>query len=166
MSPKEVITEIENNGYEFGNVIYIGNNHYGNKGISFDDLMNGDADKTALLEDIKADDDAMISYTSGTTNDVFSVYEAAGKLVEHIRAGNGPAFLECKTYRVKRHYMGDPEKYRTREEVQKNIEERDPIEAFKKRVLAEKVYTADDLKSMEEKVDGLIARHELKHWLE
>ena len=29
--------------------------------------MNGDADKTALLEDIKADDDAMISYTSGTT---------------------------------------------------------------------------------------------------
>lgn len=67
MSPKEVITEIENNGYEFGNVIYIGNNHYGNKGISFDDLMNGDADKTALLEDIKADDDAMISYTSGTT---------------------------------------------------------------------------------------------------
>ena len=67
MSPKEVITEIENNGYEFGNVIYIGNNHYGNKGISFDDLMNADADKTALLEDIKADDDAMISYTSGTT---------------------------------------------------------------------------------------------------
>ena len=59
MSPKEVITEIENNGYEFGNVIYIGNNHYGNKGISFDDLMNADADKTALLEDIKADDDAM-----------------------------------------------------------------------------------------------------------
>lgn len=90
-------------------------------------------------------------------NDVFSVYEAAGKLVEHIRAGNGPAFLECKTYRVKGHYVGDPEKYRTREEVQKNIEERDPIEAFKKRVLAEKVYTADDLKSMEEKVDGLIA---------
>jgi len=90
-------------------------------------------------------------------NDVFSVYEAARKLVEHIRAGNGPAFLECKTYRVKGHYVGDPERYRTREEVQKNIEERDPIEAFKKRVLAEKVYTADDLKSMEEKVDGLIA---------
>ncbi|NLL36879.1 MAG: pyruvate dehydrogenase (acetyl-transferring) E1 component subunit alpha [Fretibacterium sp.] len=89
-------------------------------------------------------------------NDVFSVYEAAGKLVEYMRAGNGPAFLECKTYRVKGHFVGDPEKYRTREEVQKNIDERDPIEGFKKKVLEAKALTDEDLKAIEKKVEERI----------
>lgn len=52
--------------------------------------------------------------------------------------------------------MGDPERYRTREEVQKNVDERDPIESFRKKVLAAKVYTAKELKALEEKVDGMI----------
>ena len=90
-------------------------------------------------------------------NDVFSVYEAAGKLVDYVHAGNGPAFLECKTYRVKGHFVGDPQKYRTREEVQKNVDERDPIEAFEKKVLAEKIFTPEDLKAMQNKVEAEIA---------
>lgn len=90
-------------------------------------------------------------------NDVFSVYEAAKKLVEHIRAGKGPAFLECKTYRVKGHYVGDPEKYRTREEVQKNVEERDPIKAFEKKVTDAKIFKLKELNDVEAKVDAMIA---------
>jgi pyruvate dehydrogenase E1 component alpha subunit len=90
-------------------------------------------------------------------NDVFSVYEGANKLIENIRAGNGPAFLECKTYRVKGHFVGDPEKYRTREEVQKNVDERDPIAFFEKAALKAGVYTQNDFDAARSKVDALIA---------
>jgi len=90
-------------------------------------------------------------------NDVFSVYEAAKKLVKHIRAGNGPAFLECKTYRVKGHFVGDPEKYRTREEVQKNINDRDPIKLFEKKVLEAGVYPQSDMDAIQAMVDAMIA---------
>ncbi len=64
-------------------------------------------------------------------NDVFEVYEAAGKLIEKARKGEGPAILECKTYRIKGHFVGDPERYRTREEVQKVCESDDPLERFR-----------------------------------
>jgi pyruvate dehydrogenase E1 component alpha subunit len=90
-------------------------------------------------------------------NDVFSVYEAAKKLIEPIRAGNGPAFLECKTYRVKGHFVGDPEKYRTREEVQKNIDERDPIMFFEQKVTQAGVYGQEELNAVQAKVDAMIA---------
>ncbi len=90
-------------------------------------------------------------------NDVFSVYEAAKKLTEHIRSGRGPAFLECKTYRVKGHFVGDPEKYRTREEVRKNVDERDPIMQFEKKVTAANVFTKDELAAMQAKIDAQVA---------
>lgn len=90
-------------------------------------------------------------------NDVFSVYEAAQKLIEHIRSGNGPAFLECKTYRVKGHYVGDPEHYRTREEVQKNVDERDPIKAFEKKVTENKIFKPKELNDIEAKIDEMLA---------
>lgn len=90
-------------------------------------------------------------------NDVFAVYEAAQKLIKFIREGNGPAFLECKTYRVRGHFVGDPEHYRTREEVQKNIDDRDPIAAFEKRVLKEKIHTRDHLAKIQDAVKKEIA---------
>ena len=64
-------------------------------------------------------------------NDVFAVYEAAGKLIERARKGEGPALLECKTYRVKGHFVGDPERYRSREEVQKVCDSNDPLDRFR-----------------------------------
>jgi pyruvate dehydrogenase E1 component alpha subunit len=88
-------------------------------------------------------------------NDVFSVYEGAKKLVEYIRSGQGPAFLECKTYRVKGHFVGDPEKYRSREEVQQNVDERDPIMLFEKKVAG--VYGQEELNAVQTKVDAMIA---------
>lgn len=44
--------------------------------------------------------------------DVLAVYEAAGELVEAIRAGGGPAVLECRSYRLRGHFEGDRMKYR------------------------------------------------------
>jgi pyruvate dehydrogenase E1 component alpha subunit len=63
-------------------------------------------------------------------NEVFAVYEATKAAVEHARSGKGPYMLEFKTYRVKGHFVGDPEMYRTREEVQDHFENDDPIKNF------------------------------------
>lgn len=55
------------------------------------------------------------------------VHKAVDKAVSHARKGNGPSFLEIRTYRFKGHSMSDPAKYRTKEEVEK-YKAQDPIE--------------------------------------
>jgi len=70
-------------------------------------------------------------------NNVTEIYDAAAYLIGKAREGKGPALLECLTYRVKGHFVGDPERYRTREEVKKMIDERDPIKLYKNRLLEE-----------------------------
>ncbi|MFA5472604.1 MAG: thiamine pyrophosphate-dependent dehydrogenase E1 component subunit alpha [Aminobacteriaceae bacterium] len=87
-------------------------------------------------------------------NDVFAVYEAAKELVQRARRGEGPAILECKTYRIKGHFVGDPEMYRTKEEVQKVLEETDPIPRFEKKVLEAKVMTEKELEAIRTKVQN------------
>lgn len=64
-------------------------------------------------------------------NDVLAVYEAARRAVERARCGEGPTFIEGITYRYRGHYEGDPEVYRSREEVQ-DWQTRDPIPRFRK----------------------------------
>src|SRR5262249_48357882 len=66
-------------------------------------------------------------------NDVEAVCEAAFEAVSRARRGDGPTLLECETYRWSGHYEGDPEKYRTREEVD-GWRARDPIAAFRERL--------------------------------
>lgn len=78
-------------------------------------------------------------------NDVFAVYEAAAELIDEVRKGNGPALLECKTYRIKGHYVGDPERYRTKEEVEEVLRNNDPIANFTKTVLAAEVLSGKEL---------------------
>jgi len=63
-------------------------------------------------------------------NNIVEVYNAASSLIESARKGKGPAILECLTYRIKGHYVGDPERYRTKEEVQKHFTENDPITRY------------------------------------
>jgi len=60
-------------------------------------------------------------------NDLFAVRKATQKAVERARSGNGPTMLENKTYRIRGHFEGDPQKYRTQAEVEKWQEENDPI---------------------------------------
>lgn len=50
-------------------------------------------------------------------NDVLAVRTAADEAVARARAGNGPTLLECETYRMSGHYVGDPESYRSADEV-------------------------------------------------
>jgi pyruvate dehydrogenase E1 component alpha subunit len=63
--------------------------------------------------------------------DPVAVYEAAKKAVERARAGKGPTFIECKTYRVEGHFVGDPELYREKSETQEIYHEMDPIAKFR-----------------------------------
>ncbi|MCY4303414.1 MAG: pyruvate dehydrogenase (acetyl-transferring) E1 component subunit alpha [Aestuariivita sp.] len=88
--------------------------------------------------------------------DVLKVKSAGTKAVMHCRAGKGPYILEVKTYRYRGHSMSDPAKYRTREEVQKMREERDPIEQVKGILLTGKHASDDDLKSIDKDIKDLI----------
>ena len=74
--------------------------------------------------------------------DVMAVRATAERLVEEIRAGSGPQFLEAHTYRYRGHSMGDPERYRKADEVHRWQEE-DPIGIYHK-FLAEKGISSDE----------------------
>lgn len=88
--------------------------------------------------------------------DVLAVKEAGMKAVEVCRAGKGPYILEIKTYRYRGHSMSDPAKYRTREEVQKMRDERDPIEQVRSLLLTGKHATEDDLKAIDKEIKGIV----------
>ncbi|MGH9686630.1 MAG: thiamine pyrophosphate-dependent dehydrogenase E1 component subunit alpha [Candidatus Acidiferrales bacterium] len=64
--------------------------------------------------------------------DVRAVYAAAKTVVDRAREGNGPSFLLCNTYRYRGHHVGDVsrEYYRSKQEEQKWMSERDPIKLF------------------------------------
>lgn len=66
--------------------------------------------------------------------DVLAVKQMVSERLEEIRSGKGPQFLEICTYRFRGHSMGDPEKYRTKEEVKKFMEN-GPIDRFEKYLL-------------------------------
>lgn len=83
---------------------------------------------------------------------LLEVREASAKALKHVRSGKGPYLLEMVTYRFRGHSMGDPERYRTPEEVQK-WQENDPIGIYHQYLVTEKVTTAEELAAIEEKVE-------------
>ncbi|MDI9569061.1 MAG: thiamine pyrophosphate-dependent dehydrogenase E1 component subunit alpha [bacterium] len=85
-------------------------------------------------------------------NDVFAVYEAAKTAVERARAGGGPSLIEAKTYRVKGHFVGDPELYRSKDEVRDRFENDDPLKNFRKQVLTANQLTEGELEEIEKQV--------------
>ena len=94
-------------------------------------------------------------------NDVVAVYEAFARAKERALRGEGPTLIECKTYRWRGHWTGDPEPYRSREEVEAWKENRDPIKLFGQYLVEHGLATEQELadirsaaaKKMEEAVD-------------
>jgi len=84
--------------------------------------------------------------------DVLKVHEAAQQAIEHVRTKGEPFFLEIDTYRYRGHSMGDPERYRTQDEVKK-WQESDPIGIFRKALLKKKAASATELDEIEHKVE-------------
>ena len=89
--------------------------------------------------------------------DVVAVREAGLMAAEHARSGRGPFILEMKTYRYRGHSMSDPQKYRTREEIDEVRKNRDPIDHLQERL--EEAGWADDavLKAIDAEVKAIVA---------
>jgi len=89
--------------------------------------------------------------------DVAAVREAGLKAAEHARSGKGPFILEMKTYRYRGHSMSDPQKYRTRDEIDEVRKNRDPIEHLQERL--EAAGFADDaaLKAIDAEIKAAVA---------
>lgn len=84
--------------------------------------------------------------------DVMKVYAAAQEAMEFVRKEGQPYFLEVNTYRFRGHSMGDPERYRSQDEVKK-WQDNDPIGIFRAYLLNEKVATTDELDAIEARVE-------------
>ena len=76
--------------------------------------------------------------------DLMAVHDMTAMMLEEIRAGKGPQFLEVETYRFRGHSMGDPERYRKQDEVQQ-WEENDPIGIYQRFLVASKISSNDEL---------------------
>lgn len=87
--------------------------------------------------------------------DIFAVYEATKEAIDAIHAGGGPQFLEIITYRFEGHSMGDPLRYRTKDEVEKWRDD-DPIGILERYLFAEKVATKEELEHIDNEVDKVI----------
>ncbi len=80
---------------------------------------------------------------------IMEVREAALDILETVRNGGGPYFLEAMTYRYRGHSMGDPERYRGREEV-RHWEENDPIGIYRRYLAEKKVAGEDELNQLDQ----------------
>jgi TPP-dependent pyruvate/acetoin dehydrogenase alpha subunit len=67
-------------------------------------------------------------------NDVLAVYQAATEAVARARRGEGPTLLVTETYRVEGHYVGEPEVYRSRSEVEERRKD-DPVKRYRQYLL-------------------------------
>jgi len=92
--------------------------------------------------------------------DVQAVYHIAKKLIEDARAGGGPQFLLCSTYRFTGHHVGDIKRdyYRSKEEEQLWKTERDPLTLFSTWLVAEKIADAQKLNQIEADVRAEIEK--------
>ena len=84
-------------------------------------------------------------------NDIIEVYDAAQTAIARARAGEGPTFLECKTYRWYGHSEIDPAKYRAKEEVEE-WKGRDPVDTFAKALLEMKLLTEAKKKEIADEI--------------
>lgn len=80
-----------------------------------------------------------------------TVHEAMEEAVERARNGDGPTFLEMKTYRYRGHSMSDPAKYRSKDEVEE-YKAQDPLEKVRKTLMDNGWYTESELEAWEEKI--------------
>ncbi len=84
-----------------------------------------------------------------------AVHEGVGRAVKRARENGGPTLLEIKTYRYKGHSISDPQKYRTKEEVDE-YKGKDPIQQVLKTILDNKYATQEDINAINKRVDDIV----------
>ncbi|MDT0576008.1 thiamine pyrophosphate-dependent dehydrogenase E1 component subunit alpha [Croceicoccus sp. F390] len=88
----------------------------------------------------------------GDGTDFFSVHDTMREVLEHVRAGNGPAAVEFDTERFYGHFEGDPQRYRADGELDRLWAERNCLIKFRDRVTAARLLSAEDLDRIDEEV--------------
>ena len=83
------------------------------------------------------------------------VHEGVARAVKRARDGEGPTLLEMKTYRYRGHSVSDPQKYRSKDEVEE-YKDQDPIIKVRKTILDNKFATEATLKEIDEKINGIV----------
>jgi TPP-dependent pyruvate/acetoin dehydrogenase alpha subunit len=131
-------------------VIYVCENNTYNEYTHYSETTAGDILARPKAFGIHADS------TDG--QDVRAVYSAAKNVVERARNGGGPSFLLCNTYRYRGHHVGDVnrEYYRSKQEEQEWMSERDPIKMLGEWLVAENHASADRLESIEAETKSTI----------
>jgi len=86
---------------------------------------------------------------------MIAVHDKAREMIEAIRTGAGPMFLEATTYRYRGHSMGDPERYRKAEEVHK-WQESDPIGIYRHYLADHEIATEQELDEREKEAERIV----------
>jgi pyruvate dehydrogenase E1 component alpha subunit len=84
-----------------------------------------------------------------------AVHEGVARAVKRAREGEGPTLLEMKTYRYKGHSVSDPQKYRSKDEVEE-YKDQDPITKVTKTILENKFATEAELKAIDDKITAIV----------
>jgi TPP-dependent pyruvate/acetoin dehydrogenase alpha subunit len=85
-------------------------------------------------------------------NDVLEVFAAAKEAIERGRAGLGPSFIECRTFRMTGHSAHDGAEYVPREVMEREAK-KDPIPRWEKHLLGAGVVTEDGIREMDQRIE-------------
>ena len=81
-------------------------------------------------------------------NNVLEIYETTVKAVAHARAGNGPSFLNCRTYRWYGHNIGDPGTDRPKDEIEA-WKAKDPIKQYQEYLIDNKLASLSEIEAID-----------------
>ncbi|MDR7129883.1 pyruvate dehydrogenase E1 component alpha subunit [Algoriphagus sp. 4150] len=141
-----VIFVIENNGYAMGTPVR----------------------RSSNVEDLSTLGESydMPSFAVDGMN-VEAVHEAVAEAADRARRGDGPTLLEMRTYRYKGHSMSDPQKYRTKEEVEE-YKQRDPVEQVLATIKENNILSEEEIeeiiKGVKQKVTDAVKFAEESPW--
>jgi len=88
-------------------------------------------------------------------NDALAVYEAVATAKKRALAGEGPSFIECKTYRLRGHGEADPQLYQPKDEISA-WQEKCPIPRLRNTLISEGIITAADFQTMEKQAQSMV----------
>ena len=149
-----------------------------NQGTTFEAMNMGVVTKAPAIfvfENNKYSENTGVEYAVGTASDIagraegfgmkvwradgtdfFDVYNTMLDLLDHVRAGNGPAAIECDTERYFGHFEGDPQRYRGEGELDRIREHRDPLKKFREAASSLDKISIDDLDNIDAEIAKLI----------
>jgi len=120
--------------------------------------MNGWAESTPQSQHAPIEDFSQRAVAFGMRSidvdgqDVEAVYEATREARRHAASGEGPVFLNVRTYRLVGHYIGDPQVYREKSELEELRETKDPIELLRAQI----ELSEDEVEQLDTEVSAIV----------